>query len=98
MMMVDAGASDVGCRREGGLVAVLSRVTGANRVCKGRAISRIDSLAEFSPDDETSYQRKRQKLHRRKLASQPHRRIQRLLVLRTTGRGQMLQKRIDVST
>jgi hypothetical protein len=50
----------------------------------------IVSLRQFSPGDETSYERQREKLHRRKLAPQPHRRNQRQLVLLGAGRDQIL--------
>ncbi len=50
----------------------------------------INSLCEVSPGDESSYERQRKKLHRRKLASQPHRRNQRQLVLLGASRDQIL--------
>lgn len=47
-----------------------------------RAASGVASLAKLSSGDETSHEGYREKLHRRKLASEPHSRNQRQLVLR----------------
>jgi hypothetical protein len=57
---------------------------------KHRAASGVASLAKLSSGDETSYEGHREKLHRGKLASEPHSRNQRQLVLRGAGSGQGL--------
>lgn len=47
----------------------------------------VASFAKLSSGDETSHEGHREKLHRRKLASEPHSRNQRQLVLRGAGSG-----------